>query len=296
MAIEILSRKVNITTYTELPPGFINDINLTNTRHLTVAPSWTLDWQKLTKYGLTRHFYDEIRGRQRARTNCSPFAFFARGQIVAFCLFLCLPLDEMLKSLHSRRLRTINAPFSQSSFEILATFKNLTSLTADLGDITWENFALLNLPKLQLINVTARGPLTPEMFRKISTKCKDLNSFAFPRHSSNWQTTSFLTTLRDTKIRRISPWNFRNVSFSGLISTLNRLSNLLDIELYLMNEYDLELLTQKLNSQSSLKRLAVFARSDKNYRIGWDPLSAVTVCTNERGGTGTVGTYRMRPE
>ena len=236
MAVEILSKKVDIGIYTELPPGFIDDIDLTHTRHLTVAPSWTLNWHKLTKYGLTRYFY-----------------------------------DEMLKRIHPLRLRSINAPFSSSNFGILATFKNLTSLTADLKNITWESFVNdVDLPKLQLINVSARRPFTPQHFQKICAKCKDLTSFAFPRHSTNWQSNDFLPILKETKVRRINPWDFRNNSFSSLISTLDQLQNLLDIELYLKKhpssaqqaEYDFELLTQKLLRQKSLKRLAVFVCAD----------------------------------
>ena len=236
MAIEILSKKVDISIYTELPPGFIDDIDLRHTRHLTVAPSWTLNWHKLTKYGLTRYYF-----------------------------------DEMLKMIDPLRLRTINAPFSKSNFEILASFKNLTSLTADLKNITWESFAHeLDLPKLQLINVSARGPFTPQLMEKITAKCKDLTSFAFPRHSTNWQTSDFLPILRETKIRRISSWDFRNNSFSSLISTLEQLPDLLDIEIYLKKhpsseqhaEYDFDLLTGKLLRQKSLKRLAVFVCAD----------------------------------
>ena len=190
--------------YTELPPGFIDDNDLCLTRNLTVAPNWSVRYNELSKYGLDRNYYDEMLAQ------CNPY---------------------ILNTLVDVSITKINMP-------ILRSFQNLTSLTVQLKDHSWPDFVseLVNLPKLQILRAKARGCLNVDDFAKISKFCPDLMDFLFP-HSCQWDSDAYLAILKQSKIRKISPWRGLGgkspQSIKSVIKILTEMRDLIDFELYL---------------------------------------------------------------
>ena len=241
LTINILSKKVHLSIYSELPPSFVDPTDLSLTRELAIAPSWSVNWHKLAKYGLTRHYYDEI------LKQCNPFI-----------------------------LQSLIVSITKANMPVLMSFHNLTSLTIQLKNHSWPEFvpALDQLPKLQVLHAQARGGLSVDDFATINKFCPDLTNFSFP-HNCHWDNDPYLAILKQSKIRKISPWSGLGgknpQSIKSVMKVLTEMSDLVDFELYLkkhpssevQTEYnDLSLLPEIMAKHQSVKRVAVFICND----------------------------------
>jgi len=241
-AIEVLSRCVHVNADAEVAPGFIDDIDLSRTRQLTIEPGWSVNWHKLIKYGVKRTYYDDLLKR------CNP---------------------AMMKSL--------SAPLLKVHMPILLQMSNLTSITLELKNQSWSDFIphLVMLPKLQVMHIQARGSLSSDQFRLITDHCPGLTSFSFPGEC-RWDTDPFLSVLKETAIRKISPWSglggSDTQSIQSLITVLTDLPDLIDFELYLKMHPSSELNEEYVNKlhrlpdllaqHKTLRRMAIFVCSD----------------------------------
>lgn len=226
----------------EVPPGFFDDIDLSRTHQLTIEPGWSVDWHKLIKYGVKRSYY-----------------------------------DEMLKRCNLAIMKLLSAPILKVHMPILAEMRHLTSITLELKNQSWSEFIphLAKLPKLRIMHIEARGSLTSDQLSVITSYCPGLTNFSFPRQC-RWDNDEILSVLKESKIRKISPWSglggLDPQSIKSVIKVLTELPDLLDFELYLKlhpsseldEEYinELHKLPALLAQHKNLKRMAVFVCED----------------------------------